>query len=85
MINRVFKIFMILLMINVFFAGICFGTEEVIANKKADYIVSKAKIIEVIETKDVTTGDLIDKVQVVKIRFTEGVYKNGCKAALRVF
>lgn len=76
MINRVFKIFMILLMINVFFAGICFGTEEVIANKKADYIVSKAKIIEVIETKDVTTGDLIDKVQVVKIRFTEGVYKN---------
>lgn len=76
MINRVFKIFMILLMINVFFAGICFGTEEVIANKKADYIVSKAKIIEVIETKDVTTGDLTDKVQVVKIRFTEGVYKN---------
>ena len=76
MINRVFKIFMILLMINVFFAGICFGTEEVIANKKADYIVSKAKIIEVIETKDVTIGDLIDKVQVVKIRFTEGVYKN---------
>lgn len=86
MLKKILKIFMMLLMINVLLTGISLATDETeaIANKKADYIVSRAKVIEVGEIKDVKTGDLTDKVQEVKIKFTEGVYKNEERTATYV-